>query len=72
MSSCLPNKAAQTALARGVDLPGCLEANMDSALCNAAPVHNVQRHMKEPEQHTLALEQGSVTLKNTASLTARQ
>ena len=31
---------------------------MDSALCNAAPVHNVQRHSEEPKQRTLAVEQG--------------
>ncbi|KAI4559957.1 hypothetical protein MJT46_012195 [Ovis ammon polii x Ovis aries] len=34
------------------------EANMDGALCNARPVHNVQRHLEELEQRTLALEQG--------------
>ena len=31
---------------------------MDGALCNAIPVHNVQRHLEELEQHILALEQG--------------
>lgn len=31
---------------------------MDGALCNARPVHNVQRHLEELEQRTLALEQG--------------
>ncbi|MXQ82719.1 hypothetical protein E5288_WYG022801 [Bos mutus] len=35
-----------------------LEANMDGALCNAMPVNNVQRHLEEPEQRILALEQG--------------
>ena len=35
-----------------------LKANMDGALCNAIPVHNVQRHLEELEQHILALEQG--------------
>ena len=31
---------------------------MDGALCNATPVHNVQRHSEEPKQCTLAVEQG--------------
>jgi len=31
---------------------------MDGALCNAMPVNNVQRHLEEPEQRILALEQG--------------
>ncbi|MXQ82720.1 hypothetical protein E5288_WYG022709 [Bos mutus] len=36
-----------------------LEVNMDCALCDARPVHNVQRHLEEPEQRILALEPGS-------------
>ena len=31
---------------------------MDGALCNATPVHNVQRHLEELGQRILALEQG--------------
>ena len=34
-----------------------LNANMDGALCDAAPVHNVQRCLEELEQYRLALEQ---------------
>ena len=49
-----------------------LEVNMDGALCNATPVHNVQRHLEEPEQCTLALEQGPRGFKNPASLTERR
>ena len=36
-----------------------LEVNMDCALCDARPVHNVQRHLEDPEQRILALEPGS-------------
>ena len=38
-----------------VDFPTALKANMNCALCNAAPVCNVQRHLEELEQRMLAL-----------------
>ena len=31
---------------------------MDCALCDARPVHIVQKHLEEPEQRILVLEQG--------------
>ncbi|KAG5198454.1 hypothetical protein JEQ12_007050 [Ovis aries] len=36
-----------------------LKVNVDSALCDVTPVHNVQRHVEELEQRILALEQES-------------
>ena len=38
-----------------------LKANMNSAVCNAAPVHSVQRCLEELERHTLALELTTAT-----------
>ena len=41
----------------GMDFLTTLKVNMDSALRDATPVHTVQRHLEELEQHLLALEQ---------------
>ena len=41
-----------------------LKANMNSAVCDAAPVHSVQRCLEELEQHILALELTTATTKN--------
>ena len=37
---------------------------MNSAVCDAAPVHSVQRCLEELEQHILALELTTATTKN--------
>ena len=50
VSSHLPNKTAQTAAGTmGWVFLTDLKANMDGALCDAAPVHKLQRQEKELE-----------------------
>lgn len=56
VSSLLLKKAAQTSFC-GVDFPTALKVNMDSTLRDAVLECNVQRHLEELDQHTLALEQ---------------
>ena len=72
VSSHLPNKMAQTA----ADTVGwifltALKVNMDLVLCDATPVHNVQRCLEELEQCIVALEKNSMALKNPVTLTVR-
>ena len=58
----LPMKVAQTAAGTvGWIFLTPLKANMNSAVCNAAPVHSVQRCLEELERHTLALELTTAT-----------
>ena len=58
MSSHLTNKVAWTAAGTMVLIfLTALKANMDSALCDASPVLNVQGCLEELEQCILALEQ---------------
>ena len=45
---------------------------MDSSLCDAAPVHNVQKLLEGLEQPTLELNKNPVALRTPASLTMRQ
>ena len=73
VSSHLPNKAAQTATGTvGWIFLTALKVNMDLVLCDATPVHNVQRCLEELEQCIVALEKNPMALKNPVTLTVRR
>ena len=76
VNSCLLNKAACTAAGpTGWIFLTALKGNMDHALCNAAPVHRMQRCLEELEQCILTLGACGpkpIALKNPSSLTVRQ
>ena len=69
----MPNKAAQTATGTvGWIFLTALKVNMDLVLCDATPVHNVQRCLEELEQCIVALEKNPMAPKNPVTLTVRR